>query len=249
MIPNILHQIWIQGCDEIPEDLKKFHTNCQKINDKFIHMFWDDNKIRKLLIDNFDPKYLETYDYFKIPAQKADFARYAILYIYGGIYLDMDMVCRKNLEPLLQYNFFFTSYMFPKIFKRYLNGIIGSRKNHPIFLIIFKNIFERKNNSNDVTNSTGTGLFYSSVMEYVKQNPNHDLTVLDKKFLHPCNLYNDESCPYTCKHCYVAHTNYSSWSPSLRICKKILKNKYWILLLVLVIIFIIVILILKIKFV
>nr|AEX62746.1 uncharacterized glycosyl transferase [Moumouvirus Monve] len=138
--------------------------------------------------------------------------------------------------------------MFPKIFKRYLNGIIGSRKNHPIFKIIFKNIFERKDKPNNITNSTDTGLFYSSIREYVNENPNHDLIMLDKKFLHPCNLYNNESCPYTCEDCFVAHTNYSSWSPSLRMWKKIFKNKYWILLIILIIL-IVIILIFKIKFI
>nr|AEX62747.1 uncharacterized glycosyl transferase [Moumouvirus Monve] len=117
MIPNILHQIWIQGYDKIPDDLKKYFINCQKVNNNFEHILWDDDKIRKLLIDKFDPEYLETYDYFKVPAQKADFARYAILYTYGGIYLDMDMVCRKNLESLLQYNFFSHHTCFQKFLK------------------------------------------------------------------------------------------------------------------------------------
>ncbi|AGF85294.1 hypothetical protein QJ854_gp488 [Moumouvirus goulette] len=247
MIPNILHQIWIQGYEKIPNDLKKYHINCQKVNNNFEHVLWDDDKIRKLLIDKFGPEYLETYDYFKVPAQKADFARYAILYTYGGIYLDMDMVCRKNLESLLQYNFFLTPQIVPLFTKSYLNAIIGSRKNHPIFKIIFKNIFFRKNLKNNIRASTGTGLFYDSIIEYIKKNPIHDITLIDRKYLQPCNMYNGEMCPYTCTDCYVAHTNYSSWSWSLKFWKKFFKYFHWILFFLLILI--IILLVIKCKFI
>lgn len=241
MIPNIIHQIWIQGYDKIPSDLMIYHNGCKAINDNFNYIVWDDNKIRELLISKFDKKYIETYDNYKIFAQKADFARYAILYTYGGIYLDMDMLCRKNLTSFLKYNFFFTSYMFYNFFKRFLNGIVGSRAGHPVFEYIFNNIFIRKNNTKSVTDSTGTGLFYYSIMEYVKNNPSHDLKMIDRKYLDPCNMYNNDSCRYTCEDCYIAHTNYSSWSPTLRICKFLLKYKYAILVILLLTIILILI--------
>ena len=34
--------------------------------------------------------------------QRADLIRYVLLYVYGGIYLDLDYVCLHNLGPLLQ---------------------------------------------------------------------------------------------------------------------------------------------------
>ncbi|AGC01984.1 glycosyltransferase [Acanthamoeba polyphaga moumouvirus] len=239
MIPKIIHQIWIQGYNQIPEDLKILHISCQNINNDFEHILWDDDKIKDMLKNNYGKKYLDLYENYTIMAQKADFARYAILYKYGGIYLDMDMVCRKNLAPFLQYNFFFTAYLFHEYFKRYLNGIIGSIPKHPVFAIIFKNIFERKHLVNDVHKSTATELFYDSITEYAKINPNHDMVLIDRKFLHPCNIYNDETCPYTCTDCYVAHTNYSSWSPGLRFFKTIIKYKYILLIILLVIIIVI----------
>ena len=134
-------------------------------------------QIEKLLVTNFTQDFLETYRNYKIFAQKADFARYAILYVYGGIYLDMDMMCKKNLSHFLKYNFFFTNYAMQSWIKRYLNGIIGSRPQHPIFLTIFKNIFLRKNIAHNVMESTGPGLFYYAVQEYVRNNPNNDITI------------------------------------------------------------------------
>lgn len=248
MIPKIIHQIWIQGHEKIHQDLKIYYDNCKIINNNFQHILWDDTKIRDLLIKNFDQIFIKTYNNYKIFAQKADFARYAILYIYGGIYLDMDMMCKKNLSLFLNNGFFCTSYIFPDLFKRYLNGIIGARKNHPVFMTIFENIFKRKNITKNITDSTGTGLFYDSIQEYIKNNPNHDIKIVDRKYLDPCNIYNNEKCKKSCTDCYIVHTNYSSWSPTLKICKYIIKYKN-ILLIVIIIVIIIVILIIKSKFI
>jgi len=244
-IPKIIHQIWIQGYDNIPKHLKEMHENCVKINDDFKFIVWDDDKIKKFLKDNFKPKYLEVYNMMTIPAQKADFARYAILYKYGGIYLDMDMVCRKNLNYFLKHKVFFTTKkdLAYHVYPRYLNGIIGAVPNHKLFKIIFKNIFEREKHYDNVTYSTGTRLLYDSVQnyrEYMSKNNNknknkqnndknkennYDIEIVDAKYLHPCTMYQDEkTCPYKCTDCYIAHTNNSSWSTGLKIFMFIKRN-------------------------
>lgn len=245
MIPNIIHQIWIQGYDKIPQELKQNHTNCKIINHDFEYMFWDENKIKKILFNNFDVKYLDLYNYYTIPAQRADLARYAILYIYGGIYLDMDMVCKKNLNFFLKKDIFFTTDVFNFLYKRYLTGIIGAKKNHPIFkLMMEKMILRKKNASKFVAYSTGTQLFYDSIQEYMKNTGDTNISVIERKYLHPCSILDDELCAYKCDSCYVAHTNYSSWSPSLKLVKYIKKNTLPIFI---VIIVIIVFLVIKIK--
>ncbi|AAV50642.1 putative glycosyltransferase [Acanthamoeba castellanii mimivirus] len=248
MIPNIIHQIWIQGYESIPSELRKYHENCLKINYGFKNEFWDNDRIRNFLKNNFEPEYLELYDKYKIYAQKADFARYAILKIHGGIYLDMDMVCRKNLGDFLGLGFFFTAYKLKNVFTNYLNGVIGSRPNHPVFDYIFKNMFLRQNDASNVTNSTGTKLFRDSITEYTKNNPTNDISLIDSKYLHPCNLYNDKNCPYTCTDCYIAHTNYSSWAPHLKLCKIFFENKYLIFIIIIIIFIILILLWIKYKF-
>ncbi|XWV24973.1 glycosyl transferase [Tupanvirus deep ocean] len=239
-IPKIIHQIWIQGSQNIPNKLKEYHDGCKIINNTFQHILWDEDNILKLLNDNFGKKYVDTYNSFTVFAQKADFARYAILYVNGGIYLDMDMVCRKNLEPFLNYQVFCTTDALHIFVKRYLNGIIGAVPKHPIFLYVFKNIFERLPHKNKVTYSTGTKLFYDSAMEYIKETGNNDISVIDRKYLHPCNPYDDDDCPYTCNDCYVAHTSYSSWSSNFfKHFNRYFKIKY--LYIILIIIFLLVV--------
>lgn len=241
-IPKIIHQIWLQGYDQIPTKLKMYHEHCKNINNNFKYIFWDDKKITKLLMENFGKEYVELFNHYQYMAQKADFARYAILYVYGGIYLDMDTMCKKNLFNFLQHKFFFTrTNDLPNIiYPRYQTGIIGSVAKHPIFPIIFQNMFSRKQHAKNVTYSTGTRLFYDSINEYQKNNPNDKITIIDPKYLHPCGIFDDEMCKYTCDECYIAHTNYSSWSPFMRMLKYIKKHKLILAIIILCIIMIII---------
>ena len=241
-IPKIIHQIWIQGYNYIPDKLKNFHLQCKTINNDFEYIVWNETSIIKLLLENFSKEYVDLYKSYTIFAQKADFARYVILYIYGGIYLDMDMVCRKNLSPFLQYNVFCTTDTFHFVVKRYLNGIVGAIPKHPVFIFVFKNIFARQNEKNKITYSTGTKLFYDSVTEYIEKTGQNDIKVVDKKYLHPCNSYDDDICPYACDGCFVAHTSYSSWSsPVFKYFNKYAKLKYIYLLILFIILFIVLI--------
>lgn len=238
-IPKIIHQIWIQGYDKIPEHLKLYHKSCLDINSDFEHIFWDDVKIINFLSTVYNENYVNTYKNYKKLAQKADFARYAILYKYGGIYLDMDMLCRKNLSSFLSYNLFCTVDILSIISTRYLNGTIGTKPNHPLFMYVFKNIFKRLPKSSNVTYSTGTILFYDSVKEYKKTTGKSDISIIDRKYLHPCQPYDDDDCGSKCKDCYVSHMNNGSWKSGIhkyaeKNCMKILK---WLVLIILIIVF------------
>jgi len=273
MIPKIIHQIWLQGEASIPAELRILYDNCKKINSDFEHIFWDEHRIRELLNNSFGPEYVALYDFYEIFAQKADFARYAILYVHGGIYLDMDTMCKKNLSSFLKHDFFTTisGDGFYEFYKRYHNAVIGTKAKHPFFIILFKNIFDRKEYANNVTYSTGTRLFYDSMQQYIesvsanasanksttnsdpesfssnnhKHESDNGITIIDPKYLHPCGIFNGPDCAETCNECYIVHTNHSSWSPTSKLIKYITSNVRTVLM---VLVIIIVLLIIYFKF-
>lgn len=113
-IPKIIHQIWFQGENNIPnkylpyiKQLHEYHpsTNNQSLLDdskqisSWQYIFWDDIKIIKLLEQN--KIWIDTYYKLTYLHQKVDYARYIILYLYGGIYIDMDVIIVKPLDSLL----------------------------------------------------------------------------------------------------------------------------------------------------
>jgi inositol phosphorylceramide mannosyltransferase catalytic subunit len=88
-IPKCIHQIWIQGFENAPEKQKNFITNNQNMGIE--HVMWDEDKIKMELPNDLLKMYKRTKSY----AQKADIARYWILYNYGGLYVDADAEIKK----------------------------------------------------------------------------------------------------------------------------------------------------------
>jgi hypothetical protein len=76
----------------------------QKQYPSFDFQFFDDENVLSFLERHFDTSIVHAYK--KINpingASRADFFRYCILYVYGGIYLDMKGGIQKDVTPLLQ---------------------------------------------------------------------------------------------------------------------------------------------------
>lgn len=47
------------------------------------------------------PSFLPTFDSYKYPIQRADAIRYFVLHRFGGIYMDLDVGCKRDFAPLL----------------------------------------------------------------------------------------------------------------------------------------------------
>lgn len=237
MIHKIIHQIWLQSYNNMPDKLKEYHINCKKINNDFKFIFWDDNKIKQLIRQYYDSSYLDIYNSYDTYAQKSDIARYLILYIYGGIYLDTDVICLKNLSKFTHHSFFLTyeDDILSVINKKrsLVNGMIGSKKNHDVFKIIFKNIKSRINKKSDISYSTGPKLLHDSIKEYIRMYPiRNDITIIEPKYLHPCPYYSVDNCYKTAKDAYTIHINDASWSNYVQIFTLLLRYRYYVLTLI-----------------
>jgi inositol phosphorylceramide mannosyltransferase catalytic subunit len=66
---------------------------------------WDmhfcDDTDRREGMKRLGQKYLSVYDAMPLMVMKGDFWRYAVLYMYGGIYIDIDVQCKLPLESYL----------------------------------------------------------------------------------------------------------------------------------------------------
>jgi len=86
-IPLNLFNTW-----ETHELLPKMKENVEKLkerNPEFNYYLYDDNECREFIKNNFDESVVNAYDSLIPGAYRADLWRYCILYIYGGVYLDI----------------------------------------------------------------------------------------------------------------------------------------------------------------
>lgn len=102
MIPKIIHQT----APSKKEDWHPVWLDCHeswKIHfpqSEYRHVLWSDEDLDNLVKSHF-PEYWSLYESFDQHIIKIDFARFCMLYEYGGIYVDMDFYCYKNFYDLL----------------------------------------------------------------------------------------------------------------------------------------------------
>ena len=93
-----IHQIWLNG--QVPGRYSKWVQSVKECHPEWKYRLWDSNSIRDLISSKFS-WFLPTYDSYSYDIQRCDSARYFILYEYGGIYIDLDIECYMNVEPLI----------------------------------------------------------------------------------------------------------------------------------------------------
>jgi mannosyltransferase OCH1-like enzyme len=72
---------------------------------------------------------------------KADILRYELLLRYGGMYVDADFYCRRNLEPLIGDAEWFATWELQD--QWIANGLMGSVPNHPFVAALVSGLHSR----------------------------------------------------------------------------------------------------------
>ncbi|WWD05576.1 hypothetical protein V865_003657 [Kwoniella europaea PYCC6329] len=98
-IPRLIHQTW--KSDVLPEKWRKAWKECREGMPDYEYMLWTDDVSREFIAKHY-PAHLQMFDSYEYPIQRADSIRYFILHHFGGVYMDLDIGCRRRLDPLLQ---------------------------------------------------------------------------------------------------------------------------------------------------
>ena len=192
MIPKIIHQTW--KTENIPEQWLDATNSCKNIHKDFKYILWTHKNMDYFVKKNY-PKFYNTYIYYKYDIQRADAFRYLVLYEYGGIYLDLDILCKKNITKLLHYDIIFVKSYNVDIFT---NSFFMVKPKHPFFNFCINKLQEYSNSYSyygkhlHVMNSTGPFFLENRLKEYGKI-PN--MYVLSKKeFAGDCTICNENNC-------------------------------------------------------
>ena len=91
LIPKI---IWQTYKDQSVDDLAKpFIQSWKQLNPEFRYEFQTDSDIDSFMEEHFDAKTVDVFRAFPLGVMRADMWRYAVLYVHGGIYADIDAEC------------------------------------------------------------------------------------------------------------------------------------------------------------
>jgi len=96
-IPKVIYQTWSSKI--LPTNMRKCVEKIKDQNPNYTHYIYDDNECREFIKEHFNDNVVTTFDKLIPGAYKADLWRYCILYINGGIYLDI------KYEPINGFSF------------------------------------------------------------------------------------------------------------------------------------------------
>ena len=145
-IPLNIYQTW--HTLDLPPYMKLTVEKLKMDNPEFKHYLYDDTMCREFIKNNFDSNVLEAFDTLKPGAFKADLWRCCILYINGGIYLDIKFVCKQGfkLSMLTHKEYFVRDYPNERKFGIYQALMVNLPKNQILWKSIYLIVNNVKNN-------------------------------------------------------------------------------------------------------
>lgn len=172
-------------------------------------MLWTDAGSREFIAEHYS-WFLDTFDAYPYPIQRADAIRYFALHHYGGVYIDLDIGCLRPLDPLL---------VFPIILPKTIpvgvsNDLMFSEKGHPFMAQTIHNLVTFDHNwiLNYPTVMFSTGPMFLSAQYgiYTSSHPTSLESLGDIRIL-PKSLYGKNAKPFEAPHSFFSHFYGSSW--------------------------------------
>lgn len=195
-IPPLIHFIWFHDLyhdhldvSVIPTQGSEAPKACQTHSPDFEVRIWNASAARELLKDHYE-WFLPTYDSYRYPIQRVDAAKYFILFHFGGVYMDLDIACRRALDPLLRFPAWY-----PKASPFGVNNdLMASRANHPLTALMLEQLPKRDWNLlfPYLTIFWSTGPQFTSDMLKRWSNTGEKDSDEDSVFVLPLEFYSEE---------------------------------------------------------
>lgn len=190
VIPKHVVQIWVSDTNE-PLPQKWQHTRARTqafVRSQGWQYYFIDNDIALALLKSHFPQYLDVYLQLPYTIERADMIRYVWMYVYGGIYFDLDMV------PIRDFTELFTDHRPYMVQSSTLGGyitnmFIASAPKDQVWLRALEAIHRGPpwwalSPHLTVMYTTGSAMLTKTVKDKVN--------VLDSNLIYPCNVCQTE---------------------------------------------------------
>ncbi|GAA5969100.1 hypothetical protein JCM11641_007469 [Rhodosporidiobolus odoratus] len=204
-IPKLIHATW--KTDVLPERWEKVRQGCIDLHPDYEFKLWSDAASRAFIAEHY-PWFLSTFDGYVYPIQRADVIRYFVLHHFGGVYMDLDIGCRRNLDPLLYYQVILPATIPVGV----SNDLMFAEKGHPFMDLVIHNLitFDHTYGTNYPTVMFSTGPMFLSAQygmwpKEVPEGMERQVRVLPRRW------YGKNAPPTQMEESYFDHFYGSSW--------------------------------------
>jgi hypothetical protein len=162
-IPKIIFQTMYTRY--LPSNMRNAIRSWIINNPEYRYEFFDDRRIHRFIQTFQDGKYYDFYLRITHGRVRSVFWKYCILYAYGGVYVDIDTVCRKPLSVMINSNCDFISGIDES--GEIPNWYLSSPAKHPILLLAIEKMVVSINcNNNSWLNFSRISILKQAILQY-----------------------------------------------------------------------------------
>lgn len=196
LIPRVFHRIWL-GHRLMPPEFVEYGQSWLRHHPGWKMKLWTEKNMIPLTNQ-------KIYNQAHSVVQKADIARYEILYRFGGVYIDCDFQSLRNIEPLLNEVSAFTASEAPGVLSI---GIMGCIPGHPVFQELVEKLPEslNVNHNKSVVDQSGPGFFTAAA------GNRSDIVVFGSALFYPYYWTERHRKGEFFPHAYAVHHWAGSW--------------------------------------
>lgn len=212
MIPKIFHQIWINpDKPALPEKFAYYRDTWLAKHPGWKYRLWNLENI------DFELRCRSLLPQCQHPAQMADLLRMEILHHHGGVYLDTDFECLKNIEQLLKDC---TGFVVSEDGRHFSIGVIGASVGAPWLNRIVES-YPHSLGHQPVNLETGP-VFFTRVL--LERGMEPGVAIFDSKLFYPFNYHTVNRDSIDLSQSYAVHHYADSWKKPLPAWKKLLQR-------------------------
>jgi hypothetical protein len=202
LIPRTFHWVWLGG-KKMPDEFVAFRRSWARLHPDWQIIVWDEASLPPL-------RNQQWFDQLPTWSQKVDLASFEILHRHGGVYLDTDFECFRNIEPLLRGLDWFGA---SEDDVHTCHGIVGAVPGHPLIDRIVEGF------SHSIASQPGAGAAQTTGPHHITRivdawrAEGKPLTVFGPELFYPYHYTEKHRRHETFPDAYAAHHWAGSWLP------------------------------------
>ncbi|KAL5002863.1 nucleotide-diphospho-sugar transferase [Aspergillus recurvatus] len=194
-IPKLIHQTWFPAGSNMSTSAQAWVQTMKAQNAGWEYVLWDDES-NELLVEKYFPWFLETYRSLPKEINRADMARNLYMYLFGGMYADVDTEALRPVDALfaahevrlerhldmlsaadsmsgVQRAFMgrMAHTLDPEGLGAVPNGWMASSPGHPFWLLPVLYVVENPKGDGSVEGMTGPGILGPLITQYFSSLP------------------------------------------------------------------------------
>lgn len=201
LIPKIIWQTYKTSYENMPEYAKDATKTWQDMNPDYEYRYMSDDQVYDFVLDNFGQDMLDLIKSFKVPVMRADLWRYLIIYVYGGIYADLDTLSQAPIEDWIPDDA--SMVIAPENDLHYVQWCFAATPKHPAIKSVINLVLERCSEEIDYTMPsfvhyyTANDVFTEGIRRhYDLPDLKHDCVDMNTHFNCWCGYLREEALTY-----------------------------------------------------